>query len=35
MSSRCAYAKKNSSSLALFDADHNWDERILSEMFRY
>ncbi|WP_349357404.1 NAD kinase [Stappia sp.] len=25
----------NSESLALFDADHNWDERILSEMFRY
>ena len=24
-----------SESLALFDADHNWDERILSEMFRY
>jgi len=27
--------EKNSESLALFDADHNWDERILSEMFRY
>jgi len=27
--------EKSSSSLALFDADHNWDERILSEMFRY
>ncbi|GGE83719.1 NAD kinase [Stappia taiwanensis] len=26
---------KTSSSLILFDADHNWEERILTEMFRY
>ena len=27
--------EENSHSLVLFDADHNWDERILTEMFRY
>jgi NAD+ kinase len=27
--------EENSHSLILFDADHNWDERILTEMFRY
>jgi NAD+ kinase len=27
--------EEGSSSLVLFDADHNWDERILTEMFRY
>lgn len=29
------YEDPNSSSLIMFDADHGWDERILSEMFRY
>lgn len=27
--------EERSESLVLFDADHNWDERILTEMFRY
>ncbi len=26
---------RNSESLAMFDQDHSWDERILTEMFRY